>query len=193
VAALAALPLLAACGAGTHSPQYGVETSIDATNVSLSDGIAVRAGYITAPADKGGSTLAVFTLALVTGSGDTLTAISSPVAGSVTIQQAEPLAVSADPRTITASRATSSGKVSEVKIAPTPVSQQAQQLVVRLSGVTRPLIPAGFYPVTLTFATAGPVTVQLPVLRSGAVPSQTGVPSLLPDGLPGNFADQSRP
>jgi copper(I)-binding protein len=152
------LVLMSACSAGRHNPQFKEGTAEDGVSAVVG-GNAVRDAYIATTAAKGGSTLAsVYVARLVPGS-DTLVSATSPVAGGIEIM--------------------SGG----TEVASVPVTADGPGTVaLNLTDLTRPIDTASYYPITLTFATAGEVTLQVPVLRPGIVaPGSTTLPTVVPD------------
>jgi copper(I)-binding protein len=159
-ASLLVLPLvvLSACSAGRHNPQFQEVASQDATSATVG-GNAVRDAYIVAPTAKGATAHASLFLARIDPGSDALVSATSPVAASIGI-------------------VSSGGPVDSVPISGTV----ATTVSLTLTDVSQAIAASSYYPITLTFATAGEVTLQVPVLRPGIVaPGSTSVPSVLPD------------
>ena len=159
-ASLLLLPLLlvSACSAGRHNPQFKESSSEDGVNVTVG-GNAVRDVYIAAPAPKGGTARASVYLARLDPGSDILIGASSPVAAAVDILSAGQV-------------------VQQIPVAGT----QAGAIALDLSGLNKAVQAASYYPITLSFATAGDVTLQVPVLRPGILaPGSTQLPTVVPD------------
>ena len=72
---------------------------------------------------------------------------------------------------------------------------EAGTIQLGLESVTKTLQPTASYPITLTFAQAGEVTINVPVLRPGILaPGSTTLPTVVPDQPNGSTVPlQQRP
>lgn len=155
-AALAAAPLglsvLSACGTGLHARTYSEIGRQDGAHANLAglEGIAVRNLYVEPAAT--GTTLDAGGTAFVTGSlvnngttADELLSATSDAAASVTLLQG-------------------GTETSAVPIPPLALAPDGWQL--RLDNLTHPVLPGTYIEVTLVFAHAGHVDLQVPA-RAG--------------------------
>jgi hypothetical protein len=178
VAVGAAALALTACGAGAHGPQYKERATTQGIDATLADGLVIGNAYVAAPAAKGDTANAVFTLGVLNGAGGSITSIASPVATSVAIQSVLP-----------------EGRLDTVDTASVTAdgSQTPRIFIVRLNGLTSDLAPASYAALTLTVNGASTTTLDLPVLRPGQVQlGPAGVPVTVldhPDG--GTLSDTS--
>jgi copper(I)-binding protein len=149
--------VLSACGAGKHALQYQESSSQDAVSATVGS-VTVRNVFFIAPVAKGMTAILSASLNTVTPGDDDLVNVVTPFSTRVAVAQG-------------------GSPVSRVQVTATSVP-----VVVSLSGVTQALAAASYYPVTFSFARAGDVTLNVPVLRAGVVAGDaTSVPTAIPE------------
>ena len=160
-ALLAALPALAACGAGRSAVTAHERSAVDGAQADRGS-LQLRNVYLAAPASgtewAAGSDVPLVVYVVNRGEADQLTGASAPgVAASVELTPSSIelgvgglLRTSADPSTTMAIQQAS---------AKVPTS-------IVLKGLTKRLLPGQTVPITLTFQRAGDVTMQVPVATS---------------------------
>jgi len=161
--AVALIPVLAGCEAGTNAPTNNPHPASDGAQADLY-GIAIRNVFVLGPAPSaslpvGGSTGLFLALVNTGTSPDTLLSISAPgVAASVRLP---------------------GGAVSLAQQQPVYLTGPAPQVI--LGGLTQPLNGGQSIQVTMSFEKAGSITLDVPVLpRADAYATFLPVPSPTP-------------
>ena len=92
------------------------------------------------------------------GDADSLTGVSTPVAGMAMLHE-----------TVTENGVAKMRMLESIALPPhTPVTFKPGSLHIMLTGLKEPLKQGGSFPLTLSFAHAAPVTVNVPVLAAGS-------------------------
>jgi len=167
--AVLAVGALAGCAAGRYNQQFKERASITEVEGRVG-GIAVGGAYWVAGAPVGGAATLYFTLATIADQGDTLASVTSPVA--------------AAPALTLGRRASGAATFASISTADVPVTTMPflPLYSATATSVTTALQPSATYPVIFTFQRGGSLTLQVPVLREGAVPAgSTGPAAVLPN------------
>jgi len=153
-----ALVALTACSAGRHNPEFKIKVAQDTANATVA-GTAVRDAYIFSPTSVGETARANVSISRLDPGADELVSVASPVSADITLS-------------------TGGRTVDSVPFS----GDDAYTLTLQMAKVSQDLTTTAVYPVTLTFAHAGEVTLQVPVLRPGILnPGATEAPSSIPD------------